>query len=407
MFDPLDIRKDFPIFQENSTLDEQLVYLDNAATTQKPQAVIDAITQFYTHQNANIHRGVYRLSAKATELYEDARAKAAKFINAHGQHEVIFTRGTTEAINLVASSFLKPILSPGDEVVISAMEHHSNLVPWQAICKACEAALKVIPINQEGVLDFDAYVAAMSPRVKLVALVEISNTLGTINPISQMIEVAHENDIPVLIDGAQSVLHHRIDVQALDCDFYAFSGHKMFGPTGAGVLYAKQERLDQMIPYQYGGDMIRSVSFEETTYAKSPARFEAGTPDIAAVVGLGAVIDYLEEIDMTAMGQHAVRLMNHASTGLNEIEGLTIIGQSADKGPVLSFVIDDIHPHDIATGLDESGIAVRAGHHCTQPLMRFFEIPGTTRASFTGYNTMEEAEHFIASLKEVVAFWRR
>jgi cysteine desulfurase/selenocysteine lyase len=379
-----------------------LIYLDNAATSQKPQVVIDAMMRYYQEENSNIHRGVHFLSARATLAYEDVRRKAKQFINASHEHEVVFVRGTTEAINLVAGTYGRASVRQGDEILVSAMEHHSNIVPWQMLCEERGARLTVIPMNDRGELELDAYAALLTPRTKLVALVHVSNALGTINPVREMIAMAHERQIPVLIDGAQAVPHRAVDVQAMDADFYAFSSHKMFGPTGVGVLYGKTALLEAMPPYQGGGDMIRSVTFERTTYAGLPHKFEAGTPNIGGAIGLGAAIDYIQQVGLTSIAAFERELLAYATETLLAVPGLRIIGTAAEKASVLSFVLEGIHPHDIGTILDHEGIAVRTGHHCAQPVMQRFGVPATARASFAFYNTKEEVDALVRALHKVI-----
>ncbi len=378
-----------------------LVYLDNAATSQKPQVVIDALMRYYNEENSNIHRGVHYLSEKATESYESSRGKVQTFINARSTQEIVYVRGTTEAINLVAASFGRKNVNKGDEVVISAMEHHSNIVPWQILCEEKNAKLRVIPMNDRGELLLDEYENLLHERTKIVAVAHISNALGTINPIKQIIEMAHKRNIPVLIDGAQAVPHMRIDVQDLDCDFYAFSSHKMFGPTGVGVLYGKKELLEEMPPYQGGGDMIKSVTFEKTTYNDLPYKFEAGTPNIAGGIGLGAAIDYINGMDLSAVSAYEHELLEYGTKKLLEIPSLRIIGTAKEKSSVISFVLEGIHPHDIGTILDYEGIAIRTGHHCAQPVMQRFGIPATARASFAFYNTKDEVDVLVKAIYKV------
>ena len=394
------VRRDFPIL---GTLahGRPLVYLDNGATSQKPQAVIDAVSHYYETGNANVHRGVYALSESATAAYEGARARIARFLNAREDREIIYVRGTTEAINLVASSFGRLKVKAGDEILVSAMEHHSNIVPWQIVAEQVGAAIKVIPMNQAGELRLDEYEKLLTPRARLVAVAHISNSLGTINPIKEMTALAHRRGVPVLVDGAQGAPHLVVDVQALDCDFYTVSGHKMFGPTGIGVLYGKAELLEAMPPYQGGGDMIRSVTFAKTTYAPIPAKFEAGTPDIAGVVGLGAAVDYLGGLDRQAAAAHEQDLLEYATERLGTVPGLTIVGTAAHKASVVSFVLDGIHAHDVGTIVDQAGVAIRTGHHCTQPVMEFFGVPATARASFAFYNTRDEVDALVEALKGV------
>lgn len=401
MLAPSQIRSRFPIFSKHP----DLVYLDSAATTQKPDTVIDGIRRFYSEENANIHRGIYPLAARATALFEASRDKVQAFIQAAKREEVIFTPGTTAGINLVATSFLGAHLQAGDNIVITAMEHHANLVPWQMACQSVGAELRIVPMDQDGKLDLNKYQALLTKQTQLVALTHVSNTLGTINPIEEMIEMAHQFNIPTLVDAAQSIAHYDIDVQALDCEFLVFSGHKLFGPTGIGVLYGKKDLLETMSPYQYGGDMIRTVSFQKTTFANLPNKFEAGTPNIAGAIGLGYAIDFLHEIDRQKLRVYLQGLKTYAARVLGDIPGLRIIGQAAEKTAIFSFVLDDIHPHDVATFLGEAGIAVRAGHHCTQPIMDFFELPATTRASFSIYNTMAEVDHLAKTIRSVQAFF--
>ena len=401
MLAPSQIRSRFPIFSKHP----DLVYLDSAATTQKPDTVIEGISRFYSEENANIHRGIYPLAARATALFESSRDKVQAFIHAAKREEVIFTPGTTAGINLVATSFLGTHLQAGDNIVITAMEHHANLVPWQMACQRVGAELRIVPMDQDGTLDLDTYQSLLNKQTKLVALTHISNTLGTINPIEEMIKMAHQSNIPTLVDAAQSIAHYEIDVQALDCEFLVFSGHKLFGPTGIGVLYGKKDLLETMSPYQYGGDMIRTVSFQKTTFASLPNKFEAGTPNIAGAVGLGYAIDFLQEIDRQQLRDHLQNIKTYAAQVLGDIPGLRIIGKAADKTAIFSFVLDDIHPHDVATFLGEAGIAVRAGHHCTQPIMDFFELPATTRASFSIYNTKAEVDHLAKTIRSVQAFF--
>lgn len=395
------LRAHFPLFQTYPGL----AYLDNAATTQKPAAVIRAIVACYEEENANIHRGIYQLAAKATARYEGVRDQVAAFLHAQERESILFTRGATEGINMVAQRFLPPRLSPGDEVLITAMEHHANLVPWQVICRQQGARLVVVPVSDAGELDLHAYAALLSARTRMVATVHISNTLGTINPIREMIAQAHERGIPVLIDAAQSVAHYALDVQALDCDFLVFSGHKLYGPTGTGVLYGKREYLEEMSPWLYGGDMIRQVSYENTTFAPMPRRLEAGTPNLAGIAGLGAAIGFIQAQDAAAMRAHLHDLGAYVRQQLAAIPGLRIIGEAAQGSGIVSFVVEHIHPHDIATFLDHSDIAVRAGHHCTQPLMDRLGIHGTARASFALYNTRAEIDRLVAALHDMIAFF--
>ena len=398
---PLDVarlRADFPILAERVN-GRPLVYLDNAATTQKPQSVIDALTAYYERDNANVHRGVHTLSQRATDAYEAARANIARFINARTTDEIVYTGGTTDGINLVAQSFARPRLAPGDEILISAMEHHSNIVPWQLVCAQTGARLVVAPVNDAGELMLDAYAAMLGPRTKLVAITHVSNALGSITPIRRIIALAHEANVPVLVDGAQAIAHLPVDVQALDCDFYAFSGHKIFGPTGIGVLYGKAARLDAMPPYQGGGDMIRSVTFEKTEYNDLPYKFEAGTPNIAGAIGLGAAVDYVRHVGVEAIDAHERELLADATQRVATIPGLRIIGTAKDKAGILSFTLEGVHAHDVGTILDHDGVAIRAGHHCAMPVMAQFGVAGTARASFALYNTREEVDALVAGIE--------
>jgi len=395
------IRADFPILKEKIR-NKPLVYLDNAATCQKPQVVIDSISHLYTHEYANVHRGVHTLSIKSTDRYEGAREKVKDFINANSTKEIIFVRGATEAINLIASTYAKENIKHGDEILITAMEHHSNIVPWQMFCEQTGAVLKVAPINLQGELIYTEFEKLISDKTKLVSVVHMSNALGTINPVKKIIAAAKARNIPVLLDGAQAIPHMTVDVQELDCDFYVFSGHKLYAPSGIGVLYGKQALLDAMPPYQGGGDMIRKVTFEETEYNALPYKFEAGTPSIADVVGLGAAIDYLTEIGMDNIAAYEAELLEYATEKASKIEGLRIIGEAKDKGAILSFVLDKIHPHDIGTMLDSLGIAVRAGHHCAMPVMDFFEVPATARASFAMYNTKAEIDVLMDGIEQLI-----
>ncbi len=398
--DVVSIRSDFPIL-EQEVHGKPLVYLDNAATSQKPRPVIDAISRFYANTNANVHRGVHTLSVRSTELYEGAREKSRAFVNAAEAAEIVFVRGTTEAINLVANSFGAARVRAGDEVVISAMEHHSNIVPWQMLCQRSGAKLRVIPIDRHGEIKLDEYRKLLNERTRIVAVSHVSNSLGTVNPVDEIISLAHERGVPVLIDGAQAVPHFRVDVRALDADFYAFSGHKMFGPTGAGVLYARKSLLESLPPYQGGGDMIASVTFEKTTYNVLPHRFEAGTPDIAAVVGLGAAIDYVHALGYDAIESYENELVAYAVDALSRVPGVTLVGTPTHRVGVVSFTVEGVHPHDAGMILDHEGIAIRAGHHCTQPVMDFFEVPATNRASFAFYNTRAEVDRLVAALAKV------
>jgi len=394
------IRRDFPLLAQQ-VHGKKLVYLDNAATTQKPLQVIDAIVQFYTSGCSNVHRGVHLLSERATATYENARSRLRRFINARDDKEIVFVRGATEAINLVASSFGKAHVKPGDEILITGLEHHSNIVPWQVLCEERGARLRVAPINLRGELLIEEYEKLLNPRTSLVAVTHVSNALGTVNPVRHIVEMAHRNGTPVLIDGAQAVQHLRVDVQALDCDFYAFSGHKMYGPTGVGVLYGKERWLESMPPYQGGGDMITSVTFEKTIYARLPHKFEAGTPDIAGVIGLGAAVDYLEAVGIDNIAAYEHALLDYGTKILESVPGVRIIGTAAGKTSVLSFALEGVHPHDVGTILDQEGIAIRTGHHCAQPVMDFFRIPATARASLALYNTREEIDSLAAGLQKV------
>ena len=394
------IRKDFPILAQQ-VHGKPLIYLDNAATSQKPKCVIDALTRFYLMDNANIHRGVHQLSERATQSYEAARGKVQRFLNAANRREIIFVRGATEGINLVAQTYGRTHVGAGDEIVISAMEHHSNIVPWQMLCEEKGAVLRVIPINNRGEVEFDQFEKLLNHRTRLVAVSHVSNALGTINPVREIVDTAHGWNVPVLIDGAQAVPHMKVDVRNLDCDFYVFSGHKVFGPTGIGVLYGREQLLEDMPPYQGGGDMIRSVTFEKTTYNDLPYKFEAGTPDIAGVIGLGAAIDYLDQIGMDAVAAYEHDLLEYGTRALENISGLRLIGTAREKAGVLSFVIDGVHPHDAGTILDREGVAVRAGHHCAQPVMDRFGVSATTRASLAFYNTREDIAALVAGIQKV------
>ncbi len=395
------IRADFPILQEKIR-NKPLVYLDNAASCQKPQQVIDSIVHLYSHEYANVHRGVHTLSVKATDRYEGAREKVQQFINAQSTKEIIFVRGATEAINLIAQTFAKENIKAGDEILITAMEHHSNIVPWQMLCEQTGAVLKVAPINLQGELIYAEFENLLTDKTKLVSVVHMSNALGTVNPVEKIIAAAKAKKIPVLLDGAQAIPHMSVDVQALGCDFYVFSGHKLYAPSGIGVLYGKQALLEAMPPYQGGGDMIRKVTFEETEYNSLPYKFEAGTPNIADVVGLGAAIDYLNTIGMERIAAYEAELLDYATEKAKQIQGLRIIGEAGAKGAILSFVLDKIHPHDIGTMLDSLGIAIRAGHHCAMPVMDFFEVPATARASFAMYNTKEEVDILMAGIADLI-----
>jgi cysteine desulfurase / selenocysteine lyase len=399
-FDVDRVRHDFPILSRPIN-GKKLVYLDNAATSQKPETVIGAITRYYEQQNANIHRGVHYLSAQATDAHEAARQAVQRFLNAADVREIIFVRGATEAINLVAHTYGRTHVGEGDEVLITAMEHHSNIVPWQILCEEKRAHLKVAPINDHGEVRLDAFANLLGPRTKIVAVTHVSNALGTVNPIRHMIELAHAVNVPVLVDGAQAVPHLSVDVRALDCDFYAFSGHKVYGPTGIGVLYGKAALLEAMPPYQTGGEMISSVTFEKTTYNKLPFKFEAGTPDIAGAIGLHAALEYLNDLGMNNVAAHEHDLLDYATEAVAAIPGVRLIGTALERASVLSFVLEGVHPHDIGTILDQKGIAVRTGHHCAQPVMDRFGIPATARASFALYNTRDEVDTLVQGIRKV------
>ena len=395
------IRKDFPVLSQTVN-GKPLVYLDNSASSQVPQLVIDRGSKYLAEEHSNIHRGVHYLSQHATTAYEAAREKIKRFINAKEAKECIFVRGTTEGINLVAFSYGRKFIGEGDEIVISQMEHHSNIIPWQQVAEEKGAKIRVIPMNERGELIIDEYENMLNERTKIVAVAHVSNSLGTVNPIKEMIATAHKFGVPVMVDAAQSVPHFPVDVQDLDADFFAFSGHKMFGPTGGGVVYGKRELLDKMPPYQTGGGMIRSVSFEKTTFAPIPEKFEAGTPAIAAGIGLGAAVDYINSIDFEAAAAYEHELLEYATQRLSDIQGIKIVGTAANKASVLSFTIEGVHPHDIGTILDQEGIAVRAGHHCAQPVMQFFDVPATARASFAFYNTREEVDKLAEAVQKVI-----
>ena len=400
-FDAERVRADFPVLQQVVN-GKPLVYLDNGATSQKPQAVIDELVRYYTTENANVHRGVHTLSQNATEDYEGSRAKVKRLLNAADDHEIIYTRGTTDSINTVAQSFGKQSLGPGDEVIVSNMEHHSNIVPWQMLREEKGVVLRVVPIDESGELLMDEYEAMLSPRTKLVSITHVSNALGTIVPVEQIITMAHAKGVPVMLDGAQAVPHMAVDVQELDCDFYVFSGHKIFGPTGIGVLYGKAELLEAMPPVQGGGDMIKSVTFEKTIYNDLPYKFEAGTPNIAGAIGLGAAIDYVQSVGYESFAAYEDELLDYGTKALESIGGLRIIGTSPHKAGILSFVIENIHPHDIGTILDAEGVAVRTGHHCAQPVMQRFQIPATARASLAMYNTKEDIDALVRAIDRVI-----
>jgi cysteine desulfurase/selenocysteine lyase len=400
-FDVNRVRADFPILH-TTVHGRPLVYLDNAATSQKPQVVIDAISRYYAEQNSNVHRGVHYLSQLATREYEETRVKIKRFINAADTHEIIYTKGTTEGINLVAASYGRKFVKEGDEVIISAIEHHANIVPWQLLCEQTGARLRVIPVNDDGELLMDEYERMLSPRTKIVAVNYVSNALGTVNPVRRIIELAHSVDAVVLIDGAQSAPHLTVDVRELDCDFYVFSGHKLCGPTGIGVLYGKQQLLNAMPPYQSGGDMIAVVTFEKTTFNSLPYKFEAGTPNIEGAIGLGAAIDYLESVGMEKIAAYEQELLDYATEVIGSIPGVKLIGTAREKASVLSFTVENVHPHDVGTILDQQGIAVRAGHHCAQPVMQRFGVPATARASFAFYNTKAEIDALAEGIHRVV-----
>lgn len=404
MYDVEEIRKQFPILQRE-VYGKPLVYLDNGATTQKPLCVLNAMQEEYLNVNANVHRGVHYLSQQATELHEGARETVRRFINARSTSEIVFTRGTTEALNLVAASFVDEMMQPGDEVIVSTMEHHSNIVPWQLQAAKKGIAVRVIPMHDDGTLDMEAYAQLFNERTRLVSVCHVSNVLGTVNPVEELVRIAHENDVPVMIDGAQSAPHRHVDVQQMDCDFFAFSGHKIYGPTGVGVLYGKEEWLDRLPPYQGGGEMIESVTFEKTVFQSLPFKFEAGTPDYIATTGLAKAIDFLDEIGINCIHEHESELLKYCQERLQEIEDVRIFGQAKEKDAVVSFLVGDIHHLDMGTLLDRLGIAVRTGHHCAQPLMERLGISGTVRASFALYNTKAEIDVFIEAMKRVVGMF--
>ena len=400
-FDVDKIRADFPVL--NQTINgKPLVYLDNAATSQKPQSVIDTLVSYYSTENANVHRGVHTLSQRATDDYEEARDKVKRFINAEKDDEIIFVRGTTEGINLISQTYGRSCIGEGDEIIISSMEHHSNIVPWQILCQEKGATLRVIPVNDLGELVLDDYELLFTAKTKLVSIVHQSNALGTINPAKEIVDIAHGHGVPVLLDGAQAIAHMEVDVRELGCDFYAFSGHKLYGPTGIGVLYGKESILEEMPPYQAGGEMIKSVTFEETLYNVLPNKFEAGTPNIAGAIGLGAAIDYVETLGIGQIAAYESELLQYGTDRLSSIEGLKIIGTADRKGSLISFVMEGVHPHDIGTILDAEGIAIRTGHHCAQPLMDRFAVPATARASFAFYNTKEEIDVLVKGIDRVI-----
>jgi len=399
-FDVERIREQFPILAQRAG-DKPLAYLDNAATTQKPHAVLDTLSRYYASENANIHRGVYALSQQATEAYEGARGKVARFLHAAEPAEIIFTRNATEGINLVAQTFGRRQVGAGDEVVISTMEHHSNIVPWQMLCEEQGARLRVVPITDTGELMLDELASLLGPRTKLLSIVHMSNSLGTVNPVRQVVELAQAQGVPVLIDGSQAAYHMPVDVQALGCDFYVVTGHKLYGPTGIGALYGRRALLDAMPPYQGGGDMIRSVTFERTTYNDVPHKFEAGTPHIAGAIGLGAAVDFITEVGFGAIAAHERQLLSYATTALSAVPGLRLIGTAPNKASILSFVLDGVHAHDIGTIVDTEGVAIRTGHHCTQPVMDRFQVPATARASLAMYNTTAEIDQLVSALNKV------
>lgn len=396
----MDIRKQFPIL-DTQVYGKPLVYFDNAATTQKPQQVIDTLNRYYLTLNSNIHRGAHYLASQATEEFEQTRRRVQAFINARHHHEIVFTRGTTESINLVASSFGRRYLRKDDEVIVSGMEHHSDIVPWQLACELAGARIRVIPFSDEGVLDMDAYRNLFNEHTRIVAVNHVSNTLGTINPVKELTDIAHSHHVPILIDGAQSISHIKVDVQAIGCDFYCFSGHKMYGPMGVGVMYGREEILNELPPYQGGGEMIKDVSFEKTTYNDLPFKFEAGTPSVGDVLGLKSAIDFMEEVGVDTIYKVEEELTHYAAEQMKTIEGMRFIGTAPHKTSVISFLIGNSHPYDVGTLLDKLGIAVRTGHHCTQPIMERYGIPGTVRASFAVYNTREEVDTFIAALRRI------
>ncbi len=399
-FDVAAVRREFPILQQH-VHGKPLTYLDNAATSQKPRRVIEAITRYYRTDNANIHRGIHTLAERATAAYEGARATVQRFLNAREAREIVFVRGTTEAINLVAQAYARPLLRPGDEIVVSILEHHSNFVPWKMACEATGARLRVVPMTDEGTLRLDEYERLLSDRTRLVAIGHVSNALGTVNPVGDIVRLAHARGIPVLLDGAQAVSHMKVDVRALGCDFYAFSGHKLFGPTGIGVLYGRADLMDRMPPWQGGGDMISSVTLDEVRYNTLPAKFEAGTPDIAGAIGLAAAIDYVEGLDREAATAHEAALTRYAEKRLSEFDDVTVFGPAREKAGILSFVMSCAHPHDIGTVLDGDGVAIRTGHHCCQPLMHRLGVAATARASFAFYNTHEDVDRLVDGLARV------
>ncbi|MDX1583057.1 MAG: cysteine desulfurase [Thermoanaerobaculia bacterium] len=398
------IRKEFPVLNE-TVHGHPIAYLDNAATTQKPRSVIEAMAGYYETVNANVHRGVHELSQRATDAYEASRSKVQRFINANDDSEIVFVRGCTEGINLLANTLGISRVLEGDEILISSIEHHSNIVPWQMLAERTGAYLRTIPVRDDGSLDLDAYERMLTTRTRLVSLVHVSNSLGTVNPVREMTRVAHEKGIPVIIDGAQATPHTKVDVQEIGCDFYVFSGHKMFGPTGIGAVYGRRELLEEIPPWQGGGDMILSVTFEESTWNEVPFKFEAGTPNIAGAIGLGAAIDFLDSVGMDRIAGHEADLLDYATEKLHGVEGIEIIGNAPRKAAVISFILENVHPHDIGTIVDREGVAIRTGHHCTQPVMQRFGVPATARASFALYNTREEVDRLIEALQKVKAIF--
>ncbi|MCC5866440.1 MAG: cysteine desulfurase [Wenzhouxiangella sp.] len=397
--DVLRLREQFPVLSRE-VHGKPLVYLDNAATAQRPLAVIEAMDRFYREYNANVHRGVHQLSVEASEAFEASREAVRRLLNANSEREIVFTRGTTEAINLVANSFLRPNLRPGDEILVSHMEHHSNIVPWQILCEQTGAVLKVMPINQRGELMLDEVESMISERTRLIGIVHVSNALGTVNPVAELCALAKRHEVPVLVDGAQATPHEKVDVQALGCDFYALSAHKMYGPTGIGALWGREELLEAMPPWQGGGEMISRVSFEGSTWNELPHKFEAGTPNIAGAIGLGAAVKWLEDVGVARIAEHEAKLLEYATERMLEVDGLTIIGQAANKGPVVSFTLDGVHPNDLGTIIDHHGVAIRTGHHCAMPVMQFFGVPATARVSFACYNLRAEIDVFLDALEK-------
>jgi cysteine desulfurase/selenocysteine lyase len=399
------IKSDFPILNQKIN-GHDLVYLDNAATTQKPKVVIDTINDYYRKTNSNIHRGVHTLSQRATEHYENARTKIANFINSESEKEIIFVRGTTEAINLVANSYVRPLLNQDDEIIISQMEHHANIVPWQMICKEIDAKLIILPMNQKGELIVSELENIINKKTKFIAINHVSNSLGTVNSIEDIVKIAHENNIKILVDGAQAIQHIPINMKKINADFYCFSGHKIYAPSGIGILYGKKKLLDEMLPYQGGGDMIKSVTFEKTIYNDVPNKFEAGTPNISGAIALGAAIDYITNLGIKNIAKHETELLEYATEKISKIKGVRIIGNAENKASVLSFVIDNVHPHDVGTIMDAEGVAIRAGNHCNQPVMDFYSIPATARASFAIYNTKEDVDKLIAAITKTIEVFR-